>query len=46
MCGILTLTVCEPPRREVGERNVGVQGPMVNGKSDLQGSGGSIVDGA
>ena len=35
MSGILTLTECEPPRREVGERDVGVQGPVVNGESDL-----------
>ena len=46
MSGISNLTECEPPRREVGERNVGVHGPVVNGESDLKAGGGSIVDGA
>ena len=40
------MTECEPPRREVGERDVGVHGPVVKGESDLQADGGSIVDGA
>ena len=46
MSGISTLTECEPPRREIGERDVGIHGPVVNGESELQAGGGSIVDGA
>ena len=46
MSGISTLTECETPRREFGERDAGVHGPMVNGESNLQAGGGSIVDGA
>ena len=46
LSGISTLTECEPLRREVGERDAGVHGPVVNGESDLQADGGSIVDGA
>ena len=46
MSGISTLTECEPPRREVGEWDAGVHGPVVNSESDLQAGGGSIVDGA
>ena len=33
--GISTLTEYEPPRREVGERDAVVHGPVVNGESDL-----------
>ena len=46
MSGISNLAECGLPRREVGERNAGVHGPVVNGESDLQGGGSSIVDGA
>ena len=44
--GISTLTKCETPRREFGEKNAGVHGPVVNGESDLQAGGVSIVHGA
>ena len=45
MSGISTLTECEPPRREVGERDVGVHGPVVNDESNLQAGGGNIGGG-